>query len=227
MAKLELHYRDMCDIEFTVERGKLWMLQTRVGKRTPEAAFRIAVHMVDEGLIDMDEALRRVNGEQLANLMFPRFDEKAERNLIAKGMNASPGAAVGKAVFDWATAVEWAERGEDVILVRKETTPDDLHGMMVARGVLTSRGGKTSHAAVVARGMGRTCVCGAEALDVDAREGRSRSAAARRSRGRRDLDRRRRPARCSSAPCRSPTPRSCATSRARRSTSRSCRPSPG
>jgi pyruvate,orthophosphate dikinase len=147
------------------------MLQTRVGKRTPEAAFRVAVHMVDEGLIDVDEALRRVNGEQLANLMFPRFDEKAERTLLAKGMNASPGAAVGKAVFDWATAVEWADRGEDVILVRKETTPDDLHGMMVARGVLTSRGGKTSHAAVVARGMGRTCVCGAEALDVDAREG--------------------------------------------------------
>ena len=171
MSTLEHHYKDMCDIEFTVERGKLWMLQTRVGKRTPEAAFRIAVHMADEGLIDMDEALRRVNGEQLANLMFPRFDEKAERTLLAKGMNASPGAAVGKAVFDWATAVEWADRGEDVILVRKETTPDDLHGMMVARGVLTSRGGKTSHAAVVARGMGRTCVCGAEALDVDAREG--------------------------------------------------------
>ena len=191
MATLEHHYRDMCDIEFTVERGKLWMLQTRVGKRTPEAAFRIAVHMVDEGLIDMDEALRRVTGEQLANLMFPRFDEKAERTLIAKGMNASPGAAVGKAVFDWATAVEWAERGEDVILVRKETTPDDLHGMMVARGVLTSRGGKTSHAAVVARGMGRTCVCGAEALDVDAREGtfevRRRPDG---PRGRRDLDRR-------------------------------------
>jgi pyruvate, orthophosphate dikinase len=172
MAKLEHHYRDMCDIEFTVERGKLWMLQTRVGKRTAEAAFRIAVSMVDEGLIDMDEALRRVTGEQLANLMFPRFDEKAERKLLAKGMNASPGAAVGKAVFDWATAVEWADRGEDVILVRKETTPDDLHGMMVARGVLTSRGGKTSHAAVVARGMGRTCVCGAEALEVDARHGR-------------------------------------------------------
>ena len=171
MAKLEAHYLDMCDIEFTVEQGKLWMLQTRVGKRTPEAAFRIAVHMVDEGLIDIDEALRRVTGEQLANLMFPRFDDKAERTLLAKGMNASPGAAVGKAVFDWATAVEWAESGEDVILVRKETTPEDLHGMMVARGVLTSRGGKTSHAAVVARGMGRTCVCGAEALDVDTREG--------------------------------------------------------
>ncbi|NUR09016.1 MAG: pyruvate, phosphate dikinase [Nocardioidaceae bacterium] len=171
MTTLEQHYRDMCDIEFTVEHGKLWMLQTRVGKRTPEAAFRIAVHMADEGLIDLDEALARVTGEQLAQLMFPRFDERAERTLLATGMNASPGAAVGKAVFDWATAVEWAERGEDVILVRKETSPDDLHGMMVARGILTSRGGKTSHAAVVARGMGRTCVCGAEALDVDPRSG--------------------------------------------------------
>jgi pyruvate,orthophosphate dikinase len=171
MAKLEHHYQDMCDIEFTIEHGKLWMLQTRVGKRTPEAAFRIAVHMAEEGLIDLDEALRRVTGDQLAQLMFPRFDAKADRELIAKGMNASPGAAVGKAVFDWATAVEWAERGDDVILVRKETSPDDLHGMMVARGILTSRGGKTSHAAVVARGMGRTCVCGAESLDVDTREG--------------------------------------------------------
>jgi pyruvate,orthophosphate dikinase len=176
MARLERHYRDMCDIEFTVERGKLWMLQTRVGKRTPEAAFRIAVHMVDEGLIQMDEAVIRVTGEQLAQLMFPRFDESAERTLLATGMNASPGAAVGKAVFDSDTAVEWAERGEDVILVRKETNPDDLRGMVAARGILTSRGGKTSHAAVVARGMGRTCVCGAEALDVDtkAREFRVR-----------------------------------------------------
>ncbi|SEC80450.1 pyruvate phosphate dikinase [Nocardioides exalbidus] len=167
MNRLERHYRDMCDIEFTVERGKLWMLQTRVGKRTPEAAFRIAVHMVDEGLIQMDEAVLRVTGEQLALLMFPRFDEDAERTLLAKGMNASPGAAVGKAVFDSDTAVEWAARGEDVILVRKETNPDDLRGMVAARGILTSRGGKTSHAAVVARGMGRTCVCGAESLDVD------------------------------------------------------------
>jgi len=169
MQTLEEHYRDMCDIEFTIELGKLWMLQTRVGKRTPEAAFRIAMDMVDEGLIDLDEALGRVNGAQLAQLMFPRFDEGAERTLLARGMNASPGAAVGRAVFDWATAVEWAERGEDVILVRKETSPDDLHGMVVAKGILTSRGGKTSHAAVVARGMGRTCVCGAEALDVDVR----------------------------------------------------------
>ncbi|MEZ5193987.1 MAG: pyruvate, phosphate dikinase [Nocardioides sp.] len=167
MHKLEQHYRDMCDIEFTIERGKLWMLQTRVGKRTPEAAFRIAVHMADEGLISMDEALQRVTGAQLASLMFPRFDASAERDLLAMGMNASPGAAVGKAVFDSDTAVEWAARGEDVILVRKETNPDDLKGMMVSRGILTSHGGKTSHAAVVARGMGRTCVCGAESLDVD------------------------------------------------------------
>lgn len=170
MGKLETHYRDMCDIEFTVEHGRLWMLQTRVGKRTPEAAFRIAGHMVDEGLIDLDEALRRVNGAQLATLMFPRFDHAAERTLLAKGMNASPGAAVGRVVFDWATAVEWAERGEDVILVRKETSPEDLHGMVVAKGILTSRGGKTSHAAVVARGMGRTCVVGAEALEVDTKQ---------------------------------------------------------
>ena len=172
MEKLERHYLDMCDIEFTVEQGKLWMLQTRIGKRTPEAAFRIAVRMADEGLIDIDEAVRRVTGDQLVTLMFPRFDDRAERTLLAKGMSASPGAAVGKAVFDWGTAVEWSERGEDVILVRKETTPNDLHGMVVARGVLTSRGGKTSHAAVVARGMGRTCVCGAESLAVDARSGK-------------------------------------------------------
>jgi len=172
MAKLETHYLDMCDIEFTIEHGKLWMLQTRVGKRTPEAAFRIATHMADEGLVNLDEGLRRVTGAQLAQLMFPRFDETAERTLLATGMNASPGAAVGKIVFDTPTAVAWAERGEDVILVRQETNPDDLHGMMVARGILTSRGGKTSHAAVVARGMGRTCVCGAEALDVDTKKKR-------------------------------------------------------
>ncbi len=173
MATLEKHYRDMCDIEFTVERGKLWMLQTRVGKRTPAAAFRIGRHMTDEGLIDGDEAMHRVTGAQLAQLMFPSFDTSAERDLIATGMNASPGAAVGKAVFDSDTAVEWAERGEDVILVRKETNPDDLRGMVAAKGILTSRGGKTSHAAVVARGMGRTCVCGAEALDVSAKKRRA------------------------------------------------------
>ncbi|MFL6109080.1 MAG: pyruvate, phosphate dikinase [Marmoricola sp.] len=169
MELLENHYDDMCDIEFTIERGKLWMLQTRVGKRTPEAAFRIARHMLGEGLIDEDEAMRRVTGAQLAQLMFPRFDAEAERDVLATGMGASPGAAVGKAVFDSATAVQWAEGGEDVILVRKETNPDDLHGMVAANGILTSRGGKTSHAAVVARGMGRTCVCGADDLDVDTR----------------------------------------------------------
>ena len=172
MELLENHYLDMCDIEFTNERGKLWMLQTRVGKRTPEAAFRIARHMLGEGLIDEDEAMRRVTGAQLAQLMFPRFDADAERDLLATGMGASPGAAVGKVVFDSATAVAWSERGEDVILVRKETNPDDLHGMVAAQGILTSRGGKTSHAAVVARGMGRTCVCGAEALDVQTAEKR-------------------------------------------------------
>ena len=191
MTRLERHYRDMCDIEFTVERGKLWMLQTRVGKRTPEAAFRIAIHMVDEGLIQMDEAVLRVTGDQLASLMFPRFDETSERTLLAKGMNASPGAAVGKAVFDSDTAVEWADRGEDVILVRKETNPDDLRGMVVARGILTSRGGKTSHAAVVARGMGRTCVCGADSLDVDTKAKEFRVRVRRdRARGRRHLHRR-------------------------------------
>ncbi len=174
MSTLEKHYRDMCDIEFTVERGKLWMLQTRVGKRTPEAAFRIAYDFTTEGLIDLDEAVRRVNGAQLAQLMFPRFDVAAERALLATGMGASPGAAVGAAVFDSDAAVERSGKGEDVILVRRETNPDDLHGMVVAQGILTSRGGKTSHAAVVARGMGRTCVCGVDALDVDPKRRRFR-----------------------------------------------------
>src|SRR6478672_871559 len=141
MATLEEHYRDLCDIEFTVERGKLWMLQTRVGKRTAEAAFRIACQLVDQGLITLDEAVQRVTGAQLAQLMFPRFDTDADKKLIGKGMNASPGAAVGKAAFDSHTAVEWAEEGERVLLVRRETTPDDLHGMVAATGVLTSRGG--------------------------------------------------------------------------------------
>lgn len=171
MATLEGHYLDLCDIEFTIERGKLWMLQTRVGKRTAGAAFRIATQLVDEGLIDMDEALQRVTGAQLVRLMFPAFaaadEQDDDRVLLGKGMGASPGAAVGKAVFDSETAVACAARGEDVVLVRRETTPDDLSGMIAAQGILTSRGGKTSHAAVVARGMGKTCVCGAEDLAVD------------------------------------------------------------
>ena len=167
LALLETHYRDLCDIEFTVERGKLWMLQTRVGKRTAAAAFRIAMQFVDEGLISMDEALERVTGAQLAQLMFPRFGSTDGAQLLTTGMGASPGAAVGKAVFDSASAVREAERGESVVLVRRETNPDDLAGMIAAHGILTSRGGKTSHAAVVARGMGKTCVCGAEELEVD------------------------------------------------------------
>ncbi len=167
MSTLENHYKDLCDIEFTIERGKLWMLQTRVGKRTAAAAFRIATQLVDQGLIDMDEALARVTGAQLAQLMFPRFDAGSDVTKITKAVSASPGAAVGKAVFDSATAVEWADRGEHVILVRRETNPDDLHGMIAAQGILTSRGGKTSHAAVVARGMGKTCVCGADELEVN------------------------------------------------------------
>jgi pyruvate,orthophosphate dikinase len=167
MATLEGHYRDLCDIEFTIERGKLWMLQTRVGKRTAAAAFRIATELVDEGLIDMDEALTRVTGAELARLMFPAFDTSADVTKITTGVSASPGAAVGAVVFDSARAVELAGAGEAVILVRRETNPDDLNGMIAAKGVLTSRGGKTSHAAVVARGMGKTCVCGAEQLDVD------------------------------------------------------------
>jgi pyruvate, orthophosphate dikinase len=178
MATLEGHYKDLCDIEFTIERGKLWMLQTRVGKRTAAAAFRIAAGLVAEGMITLDEALQRVSGGQLARLMFPRFDLSGEgagggagittiTKAITRAISASPGAAVGKAVFDSATAVTWAARGEKVILVRRETNPDDLNGMIAAQGVLTSRGGKTSHAAVVARGMGKTCVCGAEELEVD------------------------------------------------------------
>jgi pyruvate, orthophosphate dikinase len=167
MRRLETHYRDLCDIEFTIERGKLWMLQTRVGKRTAAAAFRIAVQLVEEQLITMDEALQRVTGEQLARLMFPQFDRNATRTLLARGLAASPGAAVGAAIFDSATAVARHAAGDSVVLVRRETSPDDLEGMIAASGVLTSRGGKTSHAAVVARGMGRACVCGAEAIDVD------------------------------------------------------------
>jgi pyruvate,orthophosphate dikinase len=173
METLENHYRDMCDIEFTIERGKLWMLQTRVGKRTAAAAFRIACQLLDQGLIDADEAVARVTGDQLAQLMFPRFDESKMDGTkrLTTGMNASPGAAVGKAVFTSERAVELAAKGEDVILVRRETNPDDLSGMVAAKGVLTSRGGKTSHAAVVARGMGKTCVCGAEELEVDPKAG--------------------------------------------------------
>lgn len=175
MEALETHYRDLCDIEFTIESGKLWMLQTRVGKRTAAAAFRIATQLVDQGLIDEAEALQRVNGNQLAQLMFPRFDSNGgvrDADEIGWGIAASPGAAVGKAVFDSYTAIKWSRSGEKVILIRRETNPDDLDGMLAAEGILTSRGGKTSHAAVVARGMGKTCVCGAEELEVDTKRRR-------------------------------------------------------
>lgn len=176
MNTLETHYKDLCDIEFTIERGQLWMLQTRVGKRTAGAAFRIATQLVDQGLIDEAEALQRVNGAQLAQLMFPKFDENAKVEQIGRGIAASPGAAVGKAVFDSYTAVKWSRSGEKVILIRRETNPDDLDGMIAAEGILTSRGGKTSHAAVVARGMGKTCVCGAEELEVDTKRRRMTTA---------------------------------------------------
>ena len=167
MRRLETHYRDLCDIEFTVERGKLWMLQTRVGKRTAGAAFRIACEFLDEGLITEDEALARVSGAQLTQLLVPQLTVGSDRTVITKGIAASPGAAVGQAVFDPAVAVHWAELGRPVVLVRRETNPDDLAGMVAAVGILTSRGGKTSHAAVVARGMGKPAVCGADALVVD------------------------------------------------------------
>ncbi len=167
MGRLETHFRDLCDIEFTIERGRLWMLQTRVGKRTPEAAFRIAVQLVDEGLIDLDEALSRVTGAQLARLMFPQVDPAEAGSPWVNGVPASPGAAVGRAVFDSKRAAVRAAAGEKVVLVRRETNPEDLGGMIAAQGILTSRGGKTSHAAVVARGMGRPCVVGVESLTVD------------------------------------------------------------
>jgi len=163
MQRLEQRYRDLCDIEFTIENGRLWMLQTRVGKRTPAAAFVIAAQLVDEGTITLDEALQRVTGEQLAQLMFPSFDPAATPAPLATGVPASPGAAVGAVVFDSAAAT--AATGP-VILVRRETNPDDLPGMIAAQGILTSRGGKTSHAAVVARGMGKTCVCGADSIEI-------------------------------------------------------------
>ncbi len=165
---LENHYRDMCDIEFTIEQGVLWMLQTRVGKRTARAALKIAVDMVSEGLISCEEAVLRVDPDQLDQLLHPQFDPDARYDVVAKGLNASPGAAVGQVVFTADDAEDAAADGRKVILVRWETTPDDLHGMVAAQGILTSHGGKTSHAAVVARGMGKPCVCGAEALKIDA-----------------------------------------------------------
>ena len=170
--KLEKHYRDMQDMEFTVENGKLYMLQTRNGKRSPAAAFRIAVDMANEKLIKVEEALERIKGEDIERLFYPVLDPKLPRNELtgrrfASGINAVPGAAVGKAVFTAEDAEHWAAKGEKVILVRRETSPEDVGGMYVAQGILTATGGKTSHAAVVARGWGKCCIVGAEQIDIE------------------------------------------------------------
>jgi len=171
-VKLEKHYRDMQDMEFTVEDGTLYMLQTRTGKRTPAAAFRIAVDMANEKLITKEEAIERIKPEDIERLFYPIIDAKVDKRslesrILAKGINAVPGSAVGKAVFSAHKAEDWAAKGEKVILVRRETSPEDVGGMAVAQGILTATGGKTSHAAVVARGWGKCCVVGAESLNID------------------------------------------------------------
>lgn len=168
--KLEKHYRDMLDIEFTIQEGKLYMLQTRVGKRTAAAAIKIAVDMVKEKLIDKKTALLRIEPEQLNQLLHPTIDSKAKVQVIAKGLPASPGAAVGRVVFTAADAEEWASKGEKVILVRTETSPEDIGGMHASEGILTARGGMTSHAAVVGRGMGKCCVVGCSELSINEEE---------------------------------------------------------
>jgi pyruvate,orthophosphate dikinase len=168
---LETHYRDMQDIEFTVQQGKLWMLQTRSGKRTAKAALKIAVDMAEEGLITREEAVARVDPAALDQLLHPTLDPAAVRDVLTKGLPASPGAASGAAVFDSDTAEKRAAAGDSVILIRVETSPEDIHGMHAARGILTARGGMTSHAAVVARGMGRPCVSGAGTISIDAKAG--------------------------------------------------------
>ena len=167
--RLERHYADMQDMEFTIQKGKLWMLQTRTGKRTARAGFKIAVDMAREGLISEDEAVRRINPSQLDQLLHPMLDPKAPRQVLSRGLPASPGAASGKIVFTAEDAEDWVKRGEKVILVRRETSPEDIGGMHVSQGILTTRGGMTSHAAVVARGMGTPCICGAGDINVDAK----------------------------------------------------------
>ncbi len=172
-SKLEAHYREMQDVEFTIENGKLWMLQTRDGKRTARAAIRVAVEMAEDGTISKEEAVSRVKPDHVLQLLHPQFDIEAKdgatkaNRMIAKGVNASPGAAVGVAAFDADLAEKWGKAGKAVIMVRPETKPDDVHGMLASKGILTSRGGATSHAAVVARQFGTPCVCGAESLEID------------------------------------------------------------
>ncbi len=168
---LEKHYRDMCDTEFTIEQSKLYMLQTRIGKRTAAAALKIAVDMEKEGLISKEEAIMRIEPAQLDQLLHPRFDPDYQKDVLAVGLNASPGAAVGQVVFSADEAERLGKKGKKVILTRWETTPDDIHGMIAAQGILTSHGGKTSHAAVVARGMGKPCVAGCAALDIEDEKG--------------------------------------------------------
>src|SRR5262249_52158773 len=165
--KLEGHYRDMQDIEFTVQQGRLWMLQTRAGKRTARAALKIAVDLAREKVISQAEAVASVDPAQLDQLLHPTLDPDAPRDVLCRGLPASPGAASGEVVFDADKAEELAGLGRDVILVRVETSPEDIHGMHAAKGILTSRGGMTSHAAVVARGMGRPCVSGAGVMRID------------------------------------------------------------
>jgi pyruvate,orthophosphate dikinase len=177
-TQLERHYRDVQDLEFTIERGKLYMLQTRSAKRTAAAAVKIAIDMVDEGVITPEEAVGRIEPAQVDQLLRAQFEPTARKaaTRIAKGLNASPGAAVGRAVFTADAAVEWTGRGETVVLVREETAPDDFHGMAVAQGILTARGGATSHAAVVARQIGKPCVAGSSELHVDADAKHARAA---------------------------------------------------
>ena len=165
--KLENHYKDMQDMEFTIEHGKLWMLQCRNGKRTAQAAVRMAVEMVEEGLLNKEEAIMRVGADQLDQLLHPMLDPKAKKTVIATGLPASPGAAVGRAVFNAEDAEAWAAKGEKVILIRSETSPEDIGGMHASQGVITARGGMTSHAAVVARGMGTPCVSGSHEIHID------------------------------------------------------------
>ena len=172
LDRLEAHYRDLQDIEFTVEEGTLYLLQTRTGKRTAAAALRVAAEMVDEGLITREEAVARIDPGQLDQLLHPMIDPEATVEVAARGLNASPGAASGAIVLDADTAEERGKAGEDVILVRWETTPDDYHGMRLSQGILTAHGGMTSHAAVVARGEGKPCVAGCEGLSIDVAAGK-------------------------------------------------------
>ena len=165
--RLERHYRDLQDIEFTVEQGRLYLLQTRSAKRTAAAAVRAAVAMVGEGLLDRDDAIARIDPAQIDHLLHPMIDPGATYDVVARGLAASPGAASGRAVFDADTAEARAREGEDVILVRWETSPDDIHGLIAAKGILTAHGGIASHAALVARGMGKPCVAGCSDLTID------------------------------------------------------------